>query len=131
MRFPNAFRGVKKIWLAEMLMLLAAIVGIIIVIVMAANGTMVGEDIVINEGVKTPIAVLGIVTAVIALVAFILNLIGLINANNDDSAFRIALLVTILGIVASAISAIWSNTLGTFFIGDDLWGLFKRLPDNA
>ena len=109
MRFPNAFRGVKKIWLAEMLMLLAAIVGIIIVIVMAANGTMVGEDIVINEGVKTPIAVLGIVTAVIALVAFILNLIGLINANNDDSAFRIALLVTILGIVASAISAIWSN----------------------
>ena len=76
---------------------------------MAANGTMVGEDIVINEGVKTPIAVLGIVTAVIALVAFILNLIGLINANNDDSAFRIALLVTILGIAASAISAIWSN----------------------
>ena len=58
MRFPNAYRGVKKIWLAEMLMLLAAIVGIIIVIVMAANGTMVGEDIVINEGVKTPIAVL-------------------------------------------------------------------------
>ena len=109
MRFPNAFRGVKKIWLAEMLMLLAAIVGIIIVIVMAANGTMVGEDIVINEGVKTPIAVLGIVTAVIALVAFILNLIGLINANNDDYAFRIALLVTILGIAASAISAIWSN----------------------
>ena len=109
MRFPNAYRGVKKIWLAEMLMLLAAIVGIIMVIVMAANGTMVGEDIVINEGVKTPIAVFGIVTAVIALVAFILNLIGLINANNDDSAFRIALLVTILGIAASAISAIWSN----------------------
>ena len=109
MRFPNAYRGVKKIWLAEMLMLLAAIVGIIMVIVMAANGTMVGEDIVINEGVKTPIAVFGIVTAVIALVAFILNLIGLINANNDDSAFRIALLVTILGVVASAISAIWSN----------------------
>ena len=109
MRFPNAYRGVKKIWLAEMLMLLAAIVGIVIVIVAAMNGTMVGEDIVINEGVKTPIAVLGIVTAVILLIGFILNLVGLINANNDDSAFRIALLVTILGVVASAISAIWSN----------------------
>ena len=23
------------------------------------------------------------------------------------------------------------DTLGTFFIGDDLWGLFKRLPDHA
>ena len=109
MRFPNAYRGVKKIWLAELLMLLAAIVGIIMVIVAAMNGSMVGEDIVINEGVKTPIAVLGIVTAVILLIGFILNLVGLINANNDDSAFRIALLVTILGVVASAISAIWSN----------------------
>ena len=109
MRFPNAYRGVKKIWLAEMLMLLAAIVGIVIVIVAAMNGSMVGEDIVISEGVKTPIAVLGIVTAVILLIGFILNLVGLINANNDDSAFRIALLVTVLGVVASAISAIWSN----------------------
>lgn len=109
MRFPNAYRGVKKIWLAELLMLLAAIVGIVIVIVAAMNGSMVGEDIVISEGVKTPIAVLGIVTAVILLIGFILNLVGLINANNDDSAFRIALLVTILGVVASAISAIWSN----------------------
>ena len=44
MRFPNAYRGVKKIWLAEMLMLLAAIVGIVLLIVVAANGTMVGED---------------------------------------------------------------------------------------
>ena len=69
------------------------------VIVMAANGTMVGEDIVINEGVTTPIAVLGIVTAVIALVAFILNLIGLINANNDDSAFRIALLLELVSYI--------------------------------
>jgi len=109
MRFPNAFRGIKKIWLAEMLMLLAAIVGIVIVIVAATNGSMVGEDIVISESVKTPITVLSIITAVIALVAFILNLVGLINANNDDSAFRIALLVTILGVVASAVSAIWSN----------------------
>ena len=23
------------------------------------------------------------------------------------------------------------DTLGTFFIGDDLWALFKRMPDNA
>ena len=23
------------------------------------------------------------------------------------------------------------DTLGTFFIGDDLWGLFKRLPKDA
>ena len=110
MRFPNAFRGVKKIWLAELLMLLAAVIGIILVFVIAANGTLVGEqEIVINEAAKTPISILGIFTTVIALIALILNLVGLINARGDDAGFRIALLVTVLGIIASAVSAIWST----------------------
>jgi len=125
MRFPNAFRGIKKIWLAEMLMLLAAIVGIVIVIVAATNGSMVGEDIVISESVKTPITVLSIITAVIALVAFILNLVGLINARTDDSAFRIALLVTLLGIAASVVQVIWSKNQGLVKWMDTLTTIFS------
>jgi len=113
MRFPNAFRGVKKIWLAELLMLLAAVVGIVLVVVIAANSTLVGEEVIVNEdAVKTPAAILGIGTTLIALIALVLNLLGLFNARSDDAAFRIALLVTVLGIVASAISAIWSNNQG-------------------
>lgn len=113
MRFPNAFRGVKKIWLAEILMLLAAVVGIILIFVIAGNSTVVGDAVVINEAaVKTPAAILGIATAVIALIAFILNLVGLINARNDDNGFKTALIVTVLGIIASAISAIWSENQG-------------------
>ena len=110
MRFPNAFRGIKKIWLAELLMLLAAVIGIVLIVVIAANSTLVGEEIVVNEdAVRTPAAILGIGTALIALVAFVLNLLGLINARGDDAGFRIALLVTVLGIIASAVSAIWST----------------------
>ena len=113
MRFPNAFRGVKKIWLAELLMLLAAIVGIVLIVVIAANSSLVGEEVIVNEdAVKTPAAILGIGTALIALVAFVLNLLGLINARKDDSAFSIALFVTLLGIVASVISSIWSGNQG-------------------
>ncbi|MBQ1365463.1 MAG: hypothetical protein IIY60_06575, partial [Clostridia bacterium] len=64
MRFPNAFRGVKKIWVAELLMLLAVIVGIVLLIVVAANSTMEGEQVVVNqEAVKTPVAILGISAA--------------------------------------------------------------------
>ena len=126
MRFPNAFSGVKKIWLAEILMLLAAVIGIILIFVIAGNGTLVGEnEIVINESAKTPISILGIVSAVVALVAFILNLVGLIIARKDDSGFRIALLVTVLGVIASAVSAIWSTNAGLVKWMDTLTTIFS------
>ena len=148
MRFPNAFRGVKKIWLAELLMLLAAVIGIILIFVIAANSTLVGADVVVNkEAVETPAAILGIATALIALVAFVLNLVGLINAHKDDAAFRIALLVTVLGIVASAISAIWSNNqvlnkwmdtaltifsmLASYYVLTGIANLADKYPDPA
>ena len=110
MRFPNAFRGVKKIWLAELLMLLAVVLGIVLLIVVATNSTMEGDQVVINkDAVQTPAAILGIGTALIALIGFILNLVGLINARKDEAAFKVALLVTGLGIIASAVGAIWSS----------------------
>ncbi len=126
MRFPNAFSGVKKIWLAEILMLLAAVIGIILIFVIGANGTLVGEnEIVINEAAKTPISILGIASGVIALLAFILNLVGLIIARKDDSGFKIALLVTVLGVIASAISAIWSTNAGLVKWMDTLTTIFS------
>ena len=148
MRFPNAFRGVKKIWLAELLMLLAAVIGIVLIVVIAANSTLVGEEIVVNEdAVRTPAAILGIGTALIALVAFVLNLLGLINARKDDSAFSIALLVTLLGIAASAISVIWSSNqnlvkwmdtaltifsmLASYYVLTGIANLAEQYPDPA
>ena len=148
MRFPNAFRGVKKIWLAELLMLLAAIVGIVLIVVIAANSSLVGEEVIVNEdAVKTPAAILGIGTALIALVAFVLNLLGLINARKDDSAFSIALLVTLLGIVASVISSIWSGNQGlvkwmdtvlticsmfaSYYVLTGIANLAEQFPDEA
>jgi hypothetical protein len=126
MRFPNAFSGVKKIWLAEILMLLAAVIGIILVFVIAGNSILVDDVIVFNEGAAgTPVAILGIASAVIALVAFILNLVGLIIARKDDSGFRIALLVTVLGVIASAVSAIWSTNAGLVKWMDTLTTIFS------
>jgi len=108
MRFPNAFSGVKKIWLAEVLMLLAAVLSIVIIVVVAANATMNGEEVVVSETVAGVVGAITIVTALIALVAFVLNLIGLINAQKDEASFKSALIFTLLGIVASVVSSVWS-----------------------
>ena len=148
MKFPNAFSGIKKIWLAELLMLLAAVIGIVLIFVIAANSTVQGEAIIVNKAaVETPSAILGIAAAVIALVAFILNLVGLIIARKDDGAFKIALIVTLLGVVASAVSAIWSSNqtlnkwmdtaitifsmLASYYVLTGIANLADQIPDEA
>ena len=148
MRFPNAFRGVKKIWLSELLMLLAVVLGIVLLIVVATNSTMAGDQVVINkDAVQTPAAILGIGAALIALIGFILNLVGLINARKDEAAFKVALLVTGLGIIAAAIGAIWSSNerlndwmdtlitifsmFASYYVLTGIANLAEKFPDSA
>lgn len=110
MRYPNAFSGVKKIWLAEILMLFAAVLSIVLIFVVAANSTMNGEELVVSDSITTAAGAITIGTALIVLVAFVLNLIGLINARKDESSFSNALLFTLLGIAAGIVSAVWNGS---------------------
>ena len=111
MKFPNTFKGIKKIWIAEMLMLLAAGLSIVLVFVIAGNSVVIDDAVVVNtEAVKTPTAIIGIGAAVIILVAFLLNLIGIINCRKDDKNFINALIATLLGVVCGIINAIWGES---------------------
>ena len=111
MRYPNAFSGIKKIWLAEILMLIAAVMGIVLIVILALNVSMDGDAVVVSDAVLGAVGAITIVAALIALVAFILNLVGLVAARKDDEAFKTALLVTLLGIAASIISSVWSKSV--------------------
>lgn len=111
MKFPNTFKGIKKIWIAEMLMLLAAVLSIVLVFVIAGNSVVIDDAVVVNtEAVKTPTAIIGIGAAVIMLVAFLLNLIGIINCRKDDKNFINALFATLLGVVCGVVNAIWGES---------------------
>ncbi len=107
----HTFKGIKKIWIAEMLMLLAAVLSIVLVFVIAGNSVVVDDVVVVNtEAVKTPTAIIGIGAAVIMLVAFLLNLIGIINCRKDDKNFINALFATLLGVVCGVVNAIWGES---------------------
>ena len=111
MKFPNTFKGIKKIWIAEMLMLLAAVLSIVLVFVIAGNSVVIDDAVVVNtEAIKTPTAIFGIGAAVLILVAFLLNLIGIINCRKDDKNFINALIATLLGVVCGIINAIWGES---------------------
>lgn len=115
MKFPNAQNGVKKIFTAEILGLIAAVITLIAafmgIATVAASSAANSSDAAL---VSTVAAGAGTViffaaAAIIGLIAFILNLIGIIGASKDEAAFKIALYATIAGIVLSVLSGFFTS----------------------
>ncbi len=147
MRYPNAFKGVRKIFLAEVLMLLTAILGVVLLFMVDRNSMEVAGELVVNNSIKRTATILTIAAAVIALLAFLLNLAGVINARRDNENFRVALFVTILGILAGGVSAVWSSNerlvkwmdtattlcslFASYYVLTGIAELAQTYPDNA
>ena len=148
MKFPNAYSGVKKIYLAEVLQILAVIMGISLIVVLVANNVTLGaEEINLESAPDMFAAVFGVGAAFIALIAFILNLVGVMNARKDDDNFKMALFAILMGIVCSAVSAVfskneglkrWMETVSTlsslfasYFVLSGIASLAGKYPDNA
>jgi hypothetical protein len=110
MRYPNAFKGVSQIYKAELIAILAVIctgIGAILAIfgvgVADVGSEAVGKGFAITGGLFV------IATAVLMIVSYILNIIGVGNAAKDESGFRSAMIAIIIGIVASIVAGIFSN----------------------
>ena len=110
MRYPNAYKGVSQIYKAELIAILAvactcigAILAIFGVGVADVGSEAVGKGFAITGGLFV------IATAVLMIVSYILNIIGVGNAAKDESGFRSAMIAIIIGIVASIVAGIFSN----------------------
>ena len=117
MRFPNAAVGVKRIYIGEILALIAAIgVGIGLILGFANTENAANGDLAaIVDTALNPLAWLVITAAtiggIVLIVAWVINLIGVINASKDEESFKAALYLIIFGIVASAIGSIFSRNV--------------------
>ena len=114
MSFPNAAKGIKRIYTAEILkligyicLILAAIVG---VVALAAPGDEASGAVeTLSLGGFIGAIVLVVAFAILMITAFIMNLIGYINARNDNENFKTALVFLIVGIVFTGISVFVIN----------------------
>ena len=121
MKFPNAAKGMKKIFTAEILTLLASIFLVVatclIVFGYAAGmaGTETGSDdgILLAGGSFLIALIFMIAWLVLAVIAFIMNLVGVINASHDEQNFKSALIFLIIGIVSAILSGVFANSNGT------------------
>ena len=111
--FPNAHNGVKKIYTAEILSLItaillaaAAVVGLFAAGLAESGKT---EADAATAGAAGGFLLLFLAGGVLALIAFILNLVGIISAMKDESTFKNALIFTIVGIAASVLASSFSK----------------------
>ena len=148
MKFPNAYNGVKKIYLAEVLLILAAILGIATIVALAVNNVSLDAAELNLEGTPATLTLIfGVGAALIALIAFVLNLLGVMSARKDDDNFKMALFFTLIGIGCSIVSAAFNSNEGLkdwMEVGNNLSSLFAsyfvlggiarlagKYPDNA
>ncbi|MBQ9679337.1 MAG: hypothetical protein IJV48_01455 [Ruminococcus sp.] len=104
MKFPNAEKGIGKIFAAEILALIGSICVVAAAIFAALaigneNGTML-----ILAGVFT------IIMAIVTVISYIINIVGIAQASKDEgNHFKTALILTIFGIVFTIVMAILGN----------------------
>ena len=110
MRFPNAAKGVKKLFTAEILQLIAEVVAIVaiamLIITLAAEKAQ-SQGGVIVAGTGT--VILFGATAVLTLIAGIMSLVGVIQAAKDEGAFKVALVAIIISLAAAVVAGVFSN----------------------
>ncbi len=113
MRFPNAAKGLKKIFTAEILNLIGAILMVIMagVLVGSLVAGKIGNTVSVSimGGGLVGVGVLFIAAMVLGIIAFIMNLVGVINANHDESNFKSALIFLIISIIASVLAGVFTS----------------------
>ena len=115
MKFPNAAKGVKKLFTAELLKLIsvicliASIICAVLLYVSAVNQTSAGAG---ASAIATFIFLMA--AGVLVLISGIMMLVGLVQAARDESSFKSSLICILVEVVALIVSSIISanNTAG-------------------
>ena len=112
MRFPNACKGLKKIFFAELISLIALVpyaVSLVLVQFLPEEINKNNAEILPAEVVVT---ILSILSLVMMTVAYVLNVIGYVTASKDNESFKKAMLLTVAGMVLTVVSGIMENANG-------------------
>ena len=100
MRFPKAHAGVTKIFIAQILVIVAAVIGLTgTILLFIPPTTVVG-------------ATVGLVSLILMVLAFILQLVGLYQGGYDEGNFRVAFYVVIVAIVLTTLGIILGRIPG-------------------
>lgn len=110
MKFPNAAKGISKIFTSEILALIAAIatgVASILAAVMYASAKTNSTAGAAASGIGTLVLVLG--ASVLLVIALILKIVGVVQASKDEDSFKMIIYLTIFTLIVAVVAAIFSR----------------------
>ena len=114
MRYPHAAKGITKILIAEILMLIMSLSSIILIIMMEVSGGVENlQTILSSNGMGTAIVVTAIVTGGFVLVGGLLMIIGYFQAAKDEEGFVRAIIMAVVSIVLTIIASFLQDKTGT------------------
>lgn len=100
MKFPNAAKGIKKLFTAEVLYLISVIlIGIGTIFALVSQS---------KEGFSAVILSSVAVGGIIAIVALVLQIVGVIQASKDEASFKGVIYVTLFSIAVSVVVSLLS-----------------------
>ena len=114
MEFENAKIGLRKVYNAQILSIIASIIGIVGTVVMTVLGKAIQSGAENYNSSDIISLIFLIVAGIIGIIAFILNFVGIGRTSKDDESFKNALIMLVIAIAASVIgSAIQNKFPGT------------------
>lgn len=109
MTFQNAYHGVKKIFTAELLKLIGgacALIAAILLLVTAGAAVAGSEGGFVASGLGSMVLLAAAV--VLPIIGFIMNLVGLRQAGNDEENFHTAFIISIFALIIRVVSGIFT-----------------------
>ena len=116
MHFPSAKKGVKKLYLAQLFELIC---GILTAVAVVASLVTMGfeqaqnlpaDAVSVGTAVAGVAAIAGVIAMVLALAAFVLEIVGVVQGMKEEDSFKTALIFLLVGIVASTIASSFSES---------------------
>lgn len=105
MSFPNAQKGVKKIFTGEMLMLIAVVLSTVSGIAMLVGGAQENGSGVIAVG----LILFSLAAALLTIIALVFSIIGVIQTAKDESLFKGVIIVMLLSLAVVVVSAVFTE----------------------
>ena len=101
MKYPNAYKGVKKLFVVELLAVVAAILAVVASALSAIGLT--------NTALVATAGSLALSSTIVLIVVFILQLVGLHQAGKDEKLISYAFCVAVLSILVSVVGSILAS----------------------